>query len=163
MHNSNKFLSFKNNSKSAPWSYISFSSKLHQKIHWSNVLFFSIKIRSNKCWNDVDFSLIEITSSKARWNDVNCLPIEITLNKVRKNDIDFSCPWTLRRGKYVTTTPIFCPMKLQWKTTSKWCGHLSIFSLWHIEIILLSNWCWFDKVCPLGYVIKVFVTHENNV
>ena len=89
MHKSNKFLSFKNKSKSAPWSYISFSSKLHQKIHWNNVHFFSIKIRSNKCRNDVDFSLIEIKSSKVRWNDVNFLPIEITLKKVRKNHIDF--------------------------------------------------------------------------
>ena len=162
LHNRNKFLSFKNKSKSAPWSYISFSSKLHQKIHRNNVHFFSIKIRSNKCRNDVDFSLIEITSSKIRWNDVNFLPIEITLKKVRENDIEF-LPMGITSRKIRQNHADFLPNEITLKNYIKmmWT-FVNIFPLTYRNKSL-SNWCWFEMVCPLVYVIKVFVRHENNV
>ena len=48
--------------KEARPNYISFPSKLHQKINQMNVDFLSIEIRSIKVRrNNVDFSLIEIT------------------------------------------------------------------------------------------------------
>ena len=55
-----------------PFSYISFPTKLNQKIHGNNVDFSSIKIRSKKVHrNDVDISLIEVTLNKVRQNDVD--------------------------------------------------------------------------------------------
>ena len=108
---------------------IFFLSRLDQTNVETMSIFHSSKLRRAK--------YVETTSifcpSKLRWR------------KYVKTTSSF-CPWTLRRGKYVKTTPIFCPMKLHWKITSKWCGHLSIFSLWHIEINRYqidvdSKWC----------------------
>ena len=59
-------------------SYISFPSKLHQKIHQNNVDFSFIEIRSEKIHrNDVDILLIEVTLQKVCRNEVDFLPIEI--------------------------------------------------------------------------------------
>ena len=50
----------------------------------------------------------------------------------------------LRWTKYVETTSIFRSSKLHWKSTSKWCGNLSMFSLRRINVILTSNRHRFD-------------------
>ena len=70
-------------------SYISFPSKLHQKINWNNVDFFSIELRSKKVHeNDIDISVTEITPNKVRRNDVDFLPIEIRyIKKVHLNGV----------------------------------------------------------------------------
>ena len=55
-------------SKEVRPNYISFPSKLHQKINQKNVDFLTIEIRSIKVRrNNVDFSLIEITIEESMW------------------------------------------------------------------------------------------------
>ena len=71
-------------------SYISVSSKLHQRIHRNNVDFSSIEIRSKKVLrNDIDISLIEVTPNKVGQNDIDFSPIEITLKKYVKMTLKF--------------------------------------------------------------------------
>ena len=88
------FWSIKSKSKSAPWIYISFPSKLHQKIHRNNV----------------NFLFIEIRSKKVHQNDIDFLPIEIASKYVEMRSIFRSSK--LRRTSHVETTSIFRTLKL---------------------------------------------------
>ena len=87
------FWSNKSKSKSAPWIYISFPSKLHQKIH-----------------RNVNFLFIEIRSKKVHQNDIDFLPIEIASKYVEMRSIFRSSK--LRRTSHVETTSIFRTLKL---------------------------------------------------
>ena len=73
-------------------SYISFSSKLHQKIRQNNVDFPSIEIRfdhrsyaEQSTSKNVDFLLIKIASKKVRRIDGDFSHIEISSKKLRQN------------------------------------------------------------------------------
>ena len=142
-------LTFKNTSKSACQICISFSWKLHQKIHRNNVDFSSFKFRFKKVQqNDVDFSPVEIASNKTHRNDVDFLLIKITFKKYVKR-MSIFCPSKICQIKYLKTMLILHSLKLHRKSTSRLLGNSLIFSLRIIHVISTSNEGRFDAVFPL--------------
>ena len=148
------FLSFKN-IKINTSKLIQFSIHRNcvEKIHWNDVDFWSIEIRSEKAHrNKVDFWPIEISLKNVRWNNGKISPIKITLKKVYQTMSIFQLSKLLRR-KYVERTSIFCPSKFDRKSTSKQRGNSSIFYFRHIDVIWATNRPRFHVLCQLGKCI----------
>ena len=118
--------------------------------------------------NDVEFLPLEISSKKVRANNADFSTIKTVLKKVSGNSVDFSTrkiilkkcvettwsfqPSSLHWKMYVKTTWIFRSGRLHQKTTRKWRGNSSKFSLWRIDVISPWNRRRFDPACPLGYL-----------
>ena len=104
-----------------------------EKVHPNDCNFSLINIEPKKaCQSNVDFLPIEIVSKKVRLNDVNFLVIKITSIRILQNDVDFS------------------PIEITSKNYLKMTWDLSIFSIWCIDVLSVSDQCQFGLLCPLG-------------